>query len=124
MPDYKVYIPEAKAPLLYQYKEQFGKDASNMIVGFMENALINTNATINQSSTNQGVPSIDHIYQTYFGDIENEHAFLYIFENRESARLALKNRAEILYKKHPDIYLDVIAQFKEQHPNLAKIQGT
>jgi len=120
MPDYKVYIPEGKAPLLYQYKEQFGKDASGMIVAFMENALTNTSQIGRQ---NPAAASIDHIYETYFGDIESENAFLYLFESRESAKLALKNRADILFKKHPGIYLDVIAQFKENYPKLAAITG-
>ncbi|HJJ30112.1 MAG TPA: hypothetical protein O0W87_03850 [Methanocorpusculum sp.] len=120
MPDYKVYIPEAKAPLLYQYKEQFGKDASAGIVAFMEKALANT-ASIGQQ--NPAASSQNDIYQIYFGDIENENAFLYLFETRESAKLALKNRTDILAKKHPDIYLDVIAQFKENYPRLAKITG-
>jgi len=120
MPDYKVYIPEAKAPLLYQYKEQFGKDASVMIVGFMENALAGA-GQIEQKKP--AATSIDHIYETYFGDIESEKAFLYLFDTRESAKLALKNRTDILYKKHPGIYLDVIAQFKENYPKLAAITG-
>ena len=120
MPDYKVYIPEGKAPLLYQYKEQFGKDASGMIVGFMEKALENI-ASIGQQ--NPAATSDQDIYQIYFGDIESENTFLYLFETRESARLALKNRTDILAKKHPDLYLDVIAQFKENYPRLAKITG-
>ncbi|NCB27675.1 MAG: hypothetical protein EOM62_19820 [Bacteroidia bacterium] len=120
MPDYKVYIPEGKAPLLYQYKEQFGKDASTMIVAFMEKALAGTSQIGRQ---NPATASLNDVYQTYFGDIESEKAFLYLFETRESAKLALKNRADILYKKHPGIYLDVIAQFKENYPKLAAITG-
>lgn len=120
MPDYKVYIPEAKAPLLYQYKEQFGKDASSMVVGFMEKALENTAFTGKQ---NPAATSDQDIYQIYFGDIESENAFLYLFETRESAKTALKNRMDILAQKHPDIYLDVIAQFKEHYPKLAKLTG-
>ncbi len=120
MPDYKVYIPEAKAGVLYQYKEQFGKDASAGIVVFMEKALAGTSQI---GRKNPAAASLDDIYQTYFGDIESENAFLYLFETRESAKLAIKNRADILYKKHPGIYLDVIAQFKENYPKLAKITG-
>ncbi len=86
MPDYKVYVPEAKAAVLYQYKEQFGKGGSGMIVGFMENALANTDKTGRQNP----VASTAHdIYQIYFGDIESEKAFLYLFDTRESAGLAL-----------------------------------
>lgn len=122
MPDYKVYIPEAKAPLLYQYKEQFGKDASGMVVGFMENALANASAA--SSSKDPATLSLDQIYETYFGDIENENTFLCLFETRESARSALKNRVEILSRKHPGICPDVLAQFRKNHPKLAKIQET
>ena len=117
MPDYKVYIPEAKAPLLYQYKEQFGKDASSMVVGFMETALAAA------AKQNPAATSDQDIYQIYFGDIESENAFLYLFETRESAKLALKNRMDILAQKHSDIYLDIIAQFKEHYPKLAKLTG-
>ena len=120
MPDYKVYIPEAKAPLLYQYKEQFGKDASPRIVAFMEKALTNAGQIGRQ---NPAASTAHDIYQIYFGDIESEKAFLSLFETRENAKLALKNRTDILYKKHPGIYLDVIAQFKKTYPKLAKITG-
>ena len=118
MPDYKVYIPEGKAPLLYQYKEQFGKDASSMIVSFMENALANTTGQPNPAAS-----APETIYQTYFGDIESENAFLCLFETRESVRLAIKKRTDTLAKKHPGIYPGVIAQFKENYPKLAKIAG-
>ena len=117
MPDYKIYIPEAKAPVLYQFKEQFGKDASGMIVDFIENVLRDA------GSSETITCSADQIHQTYFGDIESEKAFLYLFDTRESAKLAIKNRLDALYQKHPDIYLDVLAQFKETYPNLAKITG-
>ena len=116
MPDYKVYIPEAKAPLLYQYKEQFGKDASNMIVGFMENA-------INDPVGTNPAASIDHIYDIYFGDITDEHEFIHLLGGKQSAETAINNRSIELYKKYPDIYLDVIAQFKEKFPKFANIKG-
>ncbi len=86
----------------------------------MEKALAGTSQI---GRKNPAAASLDDIYQTYFGDIESENAFLYLFETRESAKLAIKNRADILYKKHPGIYLDVIAQFKENYPKLAKITG-
>ena len=121
MPDYKVYIPEAKAGLLYQYKEQFGKDASAGIVAFMEKALANTSAV--STCRDQAAPSIDHIYETYFGDIENEREFSDLLGGRENMKAALLNRTAELCKKYPDIYPEVIAQFKENYPRLAKITG-
>ena len=116
MPDFKIYIPEAKVAVLYQYKEQFGKDGSGMIMTFMENAL--------NEPGKEKIASIDTVFDSYFGDIENENSFLYLFETRESAHDALKNRSNALYQKYPDIYLDVIAQFKEKFPKFANIKGT
>ena len=117
MPDYKIYVPEAKAPILYQFKEQFGKDASGMIADFIETSVMDA------GTREQDLFPTDEIYDIYFGDIESEKACLYLFETRESAKLAIKNRLDALYQKHPDLYLDVIAQFKEKYPNLAKITG-
>ncbi|WP_319378212.1 hypothetical protein [uncultured Methanocorpusculum sp.] len=114
MPDYKVYVPEAKAAVLYQYKEQFGKGGSGMIVGFMENAV---------GGAREGPVPIDEVYHTYFGDIENERQFLSLFSDRQSAETAILNRSADLFSKHPDIYTDVIAQFKKNHPKFAKIKG-
>ena len=119
MPDYKVYIPEAKAPLLYQYKEHFGKNASVMVVEFMENALMGKEITAENMAA-----EISRVYDIYFGDINDEREFMHLLGGKKSAETAINNRSIELYKKYPDIYLDVIAQFKEQHPNLAKIQGT
>ena len=120
MPDYKIYIPEAKAPVMYQFKEQFGKESSGMILSFMETSL--SRDPVPQKAEDQKQdPGL--IYDTFFGDIESEKAFLYLFDTRESAKLAIKNRLDALYQKHPDLYLDVIAQFKEKYPNLAKITG-
>lgn len=39
MPEFRVYIPESKSGVMYQFKEQFGKEGSSMIVTFMEEAL-------------------------------------------------------------------------------------
>ncbi len=118
MPDYKVYIPEAKAGLLYQYKEQFGKDASPMIVGFMEQSVIQTpKIRENPEETTR------FIYEIYFGDIENEREFSDLLGGRENMKAALLNRTAELCKKYPDIYPEVIAQFKENYPRLAKITG-
>jgi hypothetical protein len=118
MPDYKVYIPEAKAGLLYQYKEQFGKDASPMIVGFMEQSVVQTpKIRENPEETTR------FIYEIYFGDIENEREFSDLLGGRENMKAALLNRTAELCKKYPDIYPEVIAQFKENYPRLAKITG-
>lgn len=114
MPDYKIYIPEAKTAVLYQYKELFGKGGSGMIVGFMENAV--------GGARESHVP-IDEVYHKYFGDIENERQFLSLFPDRQSAETAILNRSTDLCSKHPDIYPDVIAQFKKNHPKFAKIKG-
>ncbi len=40
MPDYRVYVPESKSQVMYQFKEQFGKEGSSMVVNFMEGSLI------------------------------------------------------------------------------------
>ena len=114
MPDYKVYVPEAKAAVLYQYKEQFGKGGSGMIVGFMENVV---------GGTREGPVPIDEVYHTYFGNIENERQFLSLFSDRQSAETAILNCSADLFSKHPDIYTDFIAQFKKNHPKFAKIKG-
>ena len=118
MPDYKVYIPEAKAPILYQYKEHFGKNASCMVVEFMENSLTGKET----AAENMGA-EISRVYEIYFGDISDEREFIHLLGGKQSAETAINNRSIELYKKYPDIYLDVIAQFKEHHPNLAKSKG-
>ena len=118
MPDYKVYIPEAKAGLLYQYKEQFGKDASPMIVGFMEQSV---DQTPKLRENPEETPRF--IYEIYIGDIEHEREFSDLLGGRENMKAALLNRTAELCKKYPDIYPEVIAQFKENYPRLAKITG-
>jgi len=118
MPDYKVYIPEAKAPLLYHYKEQFGKDASGMIVSFMEQSLTQTPGIRKNSRKTTGC-----IYEIYFGDIKNEREFSDLLGGRENMKAALLNRTAELCKKYPALYPEVIAQLNKDHPNLAKITG-
>ena len=120
MPDYKIYIPEAKAPVMYQFKEQFGKESSGMILSFMETSL--SRDPVLQKAEDQK-PDIGLIYDTFFGDIETEHQFLSLFSDRQSAETAILNRSTDLFSKHPDIYLDVIAQFKKNYPKFAKIKG-
>ncbi len=117
MPDYKIYIPEGKAAVLYQYKEQFGKDASGMIVSFMENTVRNSGSPEPKNS------SADEIYETYFGDILTAGDFTDLLGGRQKAENAIVNRSDRLYRQHPGIYSAVIAKFKEKHPNFAKIKG-
>ena len=118
MPDYKVYIPEAKAGLLYQFKEQFGKDASPMIVGFMEQSIVQT-----PKIREKPRETTRFIYEIYFGDIKNEREFSDLLGGRENMKAALLNRTAELCKKYPALYPEVIAQLNKDHPNLAKITG-
>jgi len=118
MPDYRVYIPEAKAPVLYQFKEQFGKDGSPMVVNFMEERLTAAGQTSGNKET-----EISRIFELYFGDIENERNFIDLLSSRENAEAAVIHRSDELYRKYPELYLDVIAQFKEKYPKFAEIKG-
>jgi hypothetical protein len=120
MPDYKVYIPEAKASVMYRFKEQFGRESSGMILSFMETSL---SADPEPKKTKADTPDPGLIYDTFFGDIQNERQFLSLFGDRQSAETAIQNRSADLFSKHPDIYTDVIAQFKKNHPNFANIKG-
>ncbi len=120
MPDYKIYIPEAKAPVMYRFKEQFGRESSGMILSFMETSL---SGDQEPQKTKEDTPDPGLIYDAFFGDIQNERQFLSLFSDRQSAETAILNRSAALSGKHSDIYPDVIAQFKKNHPNFAQIKG-
>lgn len=118
MPDYRVYVPETKASVLYQFKEQFGKEGSPMVVNFMEAAITGKEITAENMGT-----EISRVYKIFFGDIDDEREFIHLLGGKTSASIAIENRSIELYKKYPDIYLDVIEQLKKNHPNLAKTKG-
>ena len=118
MPEFRVYIPESKSGVMYQFKEQFGKEGSPMIVSFMEESLTGKSAV-----PEKGEEKAARIYDLYFGDIINEREFTRLLGGRKSAETAVINRCEELRKKYSDISSDVIEMFKENHPNFAKITG-
>lgn len=80
MPEFRVYIPESKSGVMYQFKEQFGKEGSPMIVTFMEESLTGNVA----DPKNQGAETA-RIFDLYFGDITNEREFS-VFLAEEKAR--------------------------------------
>jgi len=118
MPDFRVYVPESKAAVMYQFKEQFGKEGSPMVLNFMEESIMGKEIT----AENMGA-EIARVYDIYFGDISDEREFTHLLGGRKSAETAVSNRFAELNKKYPDIYLDIIAKFKENYPNLAKNTG-
>ncbi|WP_319378821.1 hypothetical protein [uncultured Methanocorpusculum sp.] len=118
MPDFRVYVPESKIRVMYQFKEQFGKDGSPMIVTFMEESL-NGNVAAPENQEEKTA----RIYDLYFGDITNEREFVRLLGGRKSAEAAVINRCTELSRKYPDIAGDVIEKFKENHPNYKKITG-
>lgn len=118
MPEFRVYIPESKSGVMYQFKEQFGKEGSSMIVTFMEESLTGKMA----DTENQGAETA-RIFDLYFGDITNEREFSRLLGGRKSAEAAVINRCAELRRKYPDIADDVIEKFNEKHPNFAKITG-
>lgn len=118
MPEFRVYVPESKSGIMYQFKEQFGKEGSPMIVTFMEESL-----TGNVDASENLEAKTSRIYDLYFGDITNEHEFARLLGGRKSAETAVINRCAELRKKYSDISSDVIEMFKENHPNFAKITG-
>ena len=118
MPEFRVYIPESKSGVMYQFKEQFSKEGSSMIVTLMEESLIGKAIT----DENQGAETA-RTYDLYFGDIITEREFSRLLGGRKSAEAAVINRCAELSRKYPDISGDVIEKFKENHPNFAKITG-
>ena len=113
-----MYVPESKSQVMYQFKEQFGKEGSSMVVNFMEGSLIGKKITVENKNA-----EIARLYDIYFGDISDEREFTHLLGGRKSAETAVRSRHFELNKKYPDIYEDVIAKFKENHPNLAKNTG-
>ncbi|MEA5037423.1 hypothetical protein SDC9_20310 [bioreactor metagenome] len=118
MPDFRVYVPESKSGIMYQFKEQFGKEGSSMIVTFMEESLTGKSAAPKNPEAETA-----RIFDLYFGDIITEREFSRLLGGRKSAEAAVINRCAELSRKYPDISGDVIEKFKENHPNFAKIIG-
>ncbi|ABN07626.1 hypothetical protein Mlab_1461 [Methanocorpusculum labreanum Z] len=118
MPEFRVYVPESKSGIIYQFKEQFGKEGSPMIVNFMEESL-----TGNVAAPENLKAKTARIYDLYFGDITNEREFARLLGGRKSAEAAVINRCAEHSRKYPDISGDVIEKFKQKHPNFAKITG-
>ena len=118
MPDFRVYVPESKSGIMYQFKEQFGKEGSSMIVTFMEESLTGKSAAPKNPEAETA-----RIFDLYFGDIITEREFSRLLGGRKSAEAAVINRCAELSRKYPDISGDVIEKFNETHPTFAKITG-